>query len=219
MLNKVPVGIMIYAEEHNPYLGLSKFKVRTEGELIEWLSDFTKEVLSSINSADLVRENIIADVDKYEFDVISEQHKIIQARLLGKFSEGELGYIDIIKSWLGNESAYFGRVKEYAKNLLKAPTAAKKLMNPKTKILFMTSNPHGPAPLRLEDELRKVKDEIQQSTQRDLLELVSEGAVKVQTVTRALQQHKPKIVHFSGHGSGRFGQPGAIPHFRLRQTL
>lgn len=72
----------------------------------------------------------------------------------------------------------------------------------KKKILFLTANPKnpdGPA-LRTESEMRAVKDELRQSTGRDLFELIFEPAVKIPTITRAMRANKPQIIHFSGHG-------------------
>ena len=75
----------------------------------------------------------------------------------------------------------------------------------KRKILFLTANPKDSSELRLEEELRKVKDELSKTRERDSFQLVSESAVKVSTITLAMQEHNPEIVHFSGHGTGESG--------------
>lgn len=77
--------------------------------------------------------------------------------------------------------------------------------NEKQIILFLTANPTNTGTLRLDEELRKVKDQLAQTTSRDSFKLESETAVKIATITMAMQQYKPTIVHFSGHGTGQDG--------------
>lgn len=75
----------------------------------------------------------------------------------------------------------------------------------KRTILFMKANPQDTVPLNLDAELRKVKNALESSTNRDQFELITEEAVQIHTITKALQKHKPDIVHFSGHGEGENG--------------
>lgn len=75
----------------------------------------------------------------------------------------------------------------------------------KQKILFLTANPANSGRLRLDVELRQVKDQLAMSSSRDAFELVSEEAVRIPTITSAMQKNKPRIVHFSGHGTGEEG--------------
>jgi Tfp pilus assembly protein PilF len=73
-------------------------------------------------------------------------------------------------------------------------------MTNKVKILFLAANPVNQlTSLRIDEELREIKQKIHQSTNR--LELVSEWAVRASDLQQALLQHQPDIVHFSGHGS------------------
>jgi len=77
------------------------------------------------------------------------------------------------------------------------------------KILFLSANPSDMTQLSLGKELRKVKDGLSAATQRDQFKLESEPAVKVSTITKAMQVQMPEIVHFSGHGLGeKKGKPG-----------
>jgi len=71
----------------------------------------------------------------------------------------------------------------------------------KRKILFLTANPKDEAQLGLERELRKVMNTLNGATNRDNFELISEPAVGIPDITRAMQVYKPQIVHFSGHGT------------------
>lgn len=75
----------------------------------------------------------------------------------------------------------------------------------KIKVLFLTANPEGSTQLRLDKEIRYVKNGFQSATQRDKFEFISEPAVRIADITRAITSQKPQIVHFSGHGSGKDG--------------
>ncbi len=71
----------------------------------------------------------------------------------------------------------------------------------KVKILFLASNPGNTQPLKLDDEIRSITEKIRLAEYRDELELVSMWAVRPDDMLQGLNQHKPTIVHFSGHGS------------------
>jgi hypothetical protein len=201
---KLPMNLIIQSTSYNPYLEWSKSKLTTQTELILRLIDSTKELINKINN-ESNKHPTLSNLNKQEFAIISERHRVKQTRLGGKHTEGELEYISIIKKWLSNEEKFLLRMKKHLNDSKQSPSTQKQTTLQKTKILFLTSNPLGSDSLRLEDELRKVKDEIQLSTYRDHFELVSESAVKITTITRAIQQQAPKIVHFSGHGSGSSG--------------
>ncbi len=74
-----------------------------------------------------------------------------------------------------------------------------------TNILFLSANPKNTSQLRLGEELRKIKDSLAASTYRHKFSLSSESAVRVPTITKALQSQRPEIVHFAGHGIGEEG--------------
>jgi hypothetical protein len=69
------------------------------------------------------------------------------------------------------------------------------------KILFLASNPDRTSPLQLDEEIRAITSKIRASDYRDVLELTSLWAVRPDDLLQALNEHKPQIVHFSGHGS------------------
>jgi hypothetical protein len=75
--------------------------------------------------------------------------------------------------------------------------------NKPIKILFLAANPVNTSQLRLGEELRSIQAELERAKYRDRLELVSHWAVRVEDLSRALLEHKPQIVHFSGHGQGQ----------------
>jgi len=75
----------------------------------------------------------------------------------------------------------------------------------KIKVLFLTANPKESSRLRLDREIRFVKNGFQSSTQRERFEFISEPAVTIADITMAMTTKKPQIVHFSGHGTGEDG--------------
>jgi hypothetical protein len=68
-------------------------------------------------------------------------------------------------------------------------------------VVFMAANPLDQAQLRLDEEARAITEMIRKSEHRDAVNLVSCWAVRPLDVLQALNEHHPRIVHFSGHGS------------------
>jgi len=73
-------------------------------------------------------------------------------------------------------------------------------------VLMLSANPKGTTPLRLDEELREVKEGlIKRAKLRDSFSLVSEHALRTRDLYRAMLEHQPHILHFSGHGTGAKG--------------
>ncbi|WP_017314445.1 CHAT domain-containing protein [Mastigocladopsis repens] len=73
------------------------------------------------------------------------------------------------------------------------------------KILILSANPKDTNKLRLDEEVRKIQAALKRANNREQFEIVTEWAVQVDDLRRALLDHQPTIVHFSGHGSGGNG--------------
>lgn len=73
------------------------------------------------------------------------------------------------------------------------------------KILILTANPSNTDRLRLDQEVREIEAELLRAKSRDAFELISKWAVRVDDLARALLDHNPQIIHFSGHGGGEDG--------------
>jgi hypothetical protein len=73
------------------------------------------------------------------------------------------------------------------------------------KILILTANPKNSDKLRLDEEVREIQEGLQRSRSRDQFEIISKWAVRPDDLRRALLDHEPQIVHFSGHGVGQDG--------------
>lgn len=71
----------------------------------------------------------------------------------------------------------------------------------KIKVLIFAANPRDQSQLRLDEEIRDITQKIRLSDYRDSVDLVSRWAVRPNDLLQALNEDKPNIVHFSGHGS------------------
>ena len=69
------------------------------------------------------------------------------------------------------------------------------------KILFLTANPEDSSRLKLDKEAREIERRIMLTQKKDQFLLVKKGAVRTSDIQLYLNQEKPDIVHFSGHGS------------------
>lgn len=68
-------------------------------------------------------------------------------------------------------------------------------------ILFLGANPLDTSRLRLGEEVRKIADGLKRSKHRDKILLEQRWATRPRDLSRALLELKPRIVHFSGHGT------------------
>lgn len=71
------------------------------------------------------------------------------------------------------------------------------------KALFLTADPEDAEQLRIDEEIRSIQQKLLGAAGRDSLELVYALAARPDDLLLALHHHKPHILHFSGHGSGR----------------
>ncbi|RCJ18571.1 hypothetical protein A6770_32905 [Nostoc minutum NIES-26] len=69
------------------------------------------------------------------------------------------------------------------------------------RILFLTAEPTDTARLRLGQELREIKQRLQQSQHRERFFLESALSARPGDISQELLNFRPHIVHFSGHGA------------------
>jgi CHAT domain-containing protein len=69
----------------------------------------------------------------------------------------------------------------------------------KIKVLFLAANPFKD--LNLDVEVRTITEKIRASEYRDCLQLIPALAARPDDLLQLLNEHKPHIVHFSGHGN------------------
>jgi CHAT domain len=70
---------------------------------------------------------------------------------------------------------------------------------------MLSANPKDTSPLRLGEEVRKIQEALKLAKHRDQFEIATYWAVRVEDLRRAILEHQPHIVHFSGHGAGTEG--------------
>lgn len=73
------------------------------------------------------------------------------------------------------------------------------------KILILSVNPKNTDKLRLDEEVREIQIALKLATGRAGFEIVTQSALRVDDLRRALLEHQPTIVHFCGHGAGTHG--------------
>ncbi|MGB3512004.1 MAG: CHAT domain-containing protein [Microcoleaceae cyanobacterium] len=75
----------------------------------------------------------------------------------------------------------------------------------KKKVLVLAVNPKGTVNLRLDEEVREIREARQRSTNREGLDIFVEMAVRTKDLQQKMLEHRPHIVHFCGHGAGQQG--------------
>ena len=73
------------------------------------------------------------------------------------------------------------------------------------KILLLSANPLKTGQLRVDEEMREIKEGLKRSRKRDNFTIESAEAVRYRDLGRAILDSCPNIVHFSGHGMGTEG--------------
>ncbi len=81
----------------------------------------------------------------------------------------------------------------------------------KIKVLFLVSNPLAQDRLALDQECREITAKIRSTDHRDAIELIAAWAVRPPDLQELLLQHRPHVVHFSGHGTPQHESAGGIP--------
>ena len=71
----------------------------------------------------------------------------------------------------------------------------------KITVLFFAADPRDLDRLGLDEEIRLIQEKLRASEYRDAVALKSRWAVRPTDLLQALNEEKPNVVHFSGHGS------------------
>lgn len=90
----------------------------------------------------------------------------------------------------------------YQQGQLAEEIAALKSLPNRITVLFMASNPIDTGtPLRLDAEARDIQQKIQMSEYRDSIVFETRWATRTTDILQAINETKPTIIHFSGHGA------------------
>ena len=71
----------------------------------------------------------------------------------------------------------------------------------KITVLFAAADPTDASRLRLGEEIRNIQQMLQSARYRDRYRLVERFSIRVPDLTQAILDEKPRVVHFSGHGT------------------
>lgn len=74
-------------------------------------------------------------------------------------------------------------------------------MDERIRILFMSASPTNSGRIRVDVEVRNIAEKLKQGSARHFFKLIQCPAVRAGDLQLHLMEHKPHIVHFSGHGS------------------
>jgi SIR2-like domain/CHAT domain len=67
-------------------------------------------------------------------------------------------------------------------------------------ILILAANPMGTSRLRLDEEVKRIKQSLRRANRRDQFKVIDEWAVTDDDLRQALLDNEPEVVHFAGHG-------------------
>lgn len=113
------------------------------------------------------------------------------------------------------------RITTKRKPVLKIPRSLKTVVTRrmlkkrrKLGVLYLTANPDEKSQLRVDAEMRQVQDAVRGSKLRDNVQLHYRPAADLDSLIDGLNDHIPRIVHFSGHGSS---QGIGVDHANVRR--
>lgn len=72
----------------------------------------------------------------------------------------------------------------------------------KLSVLFVAAVPSSHDHLRTDAEFRMIQDEVRRSLYRDSVDFFIKPAADMKSMLEGMNDHRPEIVHFSGHGGG-----------------
>jgi hypothetical protein len=80
------------------------------------------------------------------------------------------------------------------------PATRKAAAHERIRVLMLAANPVSSGRLALDEEARQIGERLRLADERDAYELITCWAVRPMDLLQYLNQHRPQIVHFSGHG-------------------
>lgn len=101
-------------------------------------------------------------------------------------------------SYRGPDGQPYKTEKRYSLRVGRDRTELRKAM----KILFLGASPPSLQKLRIDEEIREIRQEIRLGRGRDRIQIETQLAVRPPDISRALLDVEPDLVHFAGHGGG-----------------
>lgn len=167
-----------------------KSKLRTIGNAEKKISDSHKKIADLESKISKLEKDILNEEKK-----LSREEKKIEDKRL-KEEKKRIISSEKLSSQLQN-SIHSNEVfqKQVVRDIEELKSIPEKIM-----ILFISSNPKDQSSLRLDEEAREIEENIKKSKNRDSIEFKTIWATRPLDILDAINEHKPTIIHFSGHG-------------------
>lgn len=168
-----------------------KSKLRTIENAEKKISDSHKKIA-----------NLESKISKLDKDILNEEKKLsreekkIEDKRLNE-EKKRIRSSEKLSSQLQN-SIYSNEVfqEQVVRDIEELKNIPEKII-----ILFISSNPKDQSSLRLDEEAREIEENIKKSKNRDSIEFKTIWATRPLDILDAINEHKPTIIHFSGHGT------------------
>lgn len=144
------------------------------------------------------QERLAAMIESLAFGVL-ERCSSSEVRELRKKMEQDI--LQLLRSKIGRSGITVHNVELRQIDQIASPLLREQQTMKKIRILFVSANPTSTTTLKLDEEVREIEAKIRAAQHRDSLELITKWAVRPDDLLQSLNQHKPHVVHFSGHGS------------------
>lgn len=166
-------------------------KLREIGRYENELANYYKKMAGVESKIGKVNKEIIDAQSRVEKEMISleKKRKVDSDKLKRQQDEN----LKNISSTLQLHDNFHNEIKTRFEELKKIPQ--------KIVVLFLASNPINQQQLRLDEEARAISETIRKSKHRDSVKFETCWAVQPMDLLQAINEYKPSIVHFSGHGS------------------
>ncbi len=150
------------------------------------INEYRKKIDSFENKIGKKRKDLQSAKEKLDAEELKEENK------RQKTTERQIG--NVIDS-LQDHEIIQNQLADEIEQLKKIPD--------KITVLFLASNPVDSVKgsLRLDEEARSITERIRMSEYRDSVTFETRWAVRASDVLQAINETKPTIVHFSGHGT------------------
>lgn len=90
-------------------------------------------------------------------------------------------------------------------------------------VLVLAANPRDQDQLRLDEEVRSITEMIRKSEHRDAIRLESRWATRPLDLLQAVNELRPRVIHFSGHGADddrlAFQGDGGLTKFVTKEAM
>jgi len=87
-------------------------------------------------------------------------------------------------------------------NIAGSPAEPPPAARERIRVLMLAANPLGTDRLAIDEEARQIAERLRLSRDRDAFDLITAWAVRPLDLLQQLNDHRPQVVHFSGHGGG-----------------